>query len=353
VRIAVVGGGGFVGSNLAVELATRGGHSVVAFDNLKRRGSELTLPRLRAAGVEFLHGDVRHTGDLAALPPVDALVECSAEPSVLAGIDGGLDYLVETNLVGAYNCLELCRMRGMSMVFLSTSRVYPVAALNSVALEERETRLVLAADQKVNGASPAGISEAFPLDGARTPYGATKLAAEMLLIEYVESFGLQAVVNRCGVLAGPWQMGKVDQGILSFWLLAHHFGRPVSYLGYGGTGKQVRDFLHVSDLARLVAEQLEDIARWTGHIVNVGGGAERSLSLVELTALCRHVTGREVPVGSEDATRPGDIPIYISDCARLFELTGWRPEISVEALAEETYAWVCENEATVASALGL
>ena len=86
------------------------------------------------------------------------------------------------------------------------------------------------------------------LAGARTLYGATKLAAEHLLAEY----DVPWVVNRCGVIAGPWQMGKVDQGVFTYWALAHHFGRDLRYIGYGGTGKQVRDLLHVDDLVELV-----------------------------------------------------------------------------------------------------
>ena len=218
-RVLVTGGAGFVGGNVAVALAERHPDwELVAFDNLRRRGSELNLTRLREAGVEFLHGDVREARDLEAVEDITAIVECSAEPSVLAGLDGGLDYLVRTNLIGAYNCLELARSRDACLVFLSTSRVYPVAAPASVALDETETRFELAGEQPLPGVTPSGISEAFPLEGARTPYGATKLAAELLIAEYVESFGLRAVIDRCGVISGPWQMGKVDQGVFTYWL---------------------------------------------------------------------------------------------------------------------------------------
>src|SRR5688572_17351143 len=178
-RVLITGGAGFVGANVALGLASRHeGWRVVAFDSLHRRGSELNVPRLRQGGVEFVHGDVRDAEDLAEGGPVDAVVECSAEPSVLAGIDGGLDRLVKTNLLGAYTCLELCRRHGAQFVFLSTSRVYPVAHLRSLSLEETATRFELLDDQPMPGASSRGISEEFPLDGARTFYGTTKLAAE-------------------------------------------------------------------------------------------------------------------------------------------------------------------------------
>ena len=141
------------------------------------------------------------------------------------------------------------------------------------------------------------------MDGARTLYGATKLAAEHLIEEYADAFGLRAVTNRCGVIAGPWQMGKVDQGVFSWWLLSHLFGRPLSYIGYGGSGKQVRDLLHVDDLSTWSTEQLGDPERWSGRHANVGGGREGSLSLLETTALCRELTGNEVPIGGEAENR--------------------------------------------------
>jgi CDP-paratose 2-epimerase len=352
-RVLVTGGAGFVGGNVATALAERHPEwHLIALDNLRRRGSELNLPRLRDAGVEFVHGDVRELADLEGVAELDAVVECSAEPSVLAGLDGGLDYLVQTNLVGAYNCLELARRCGAQVVFLSTSRVYPVAALTALELIEAETRFELGNSQAVLGASSAGVSEEFPLVGARTLYGATKLAAELLIAEYAETFGLSAVVNRCGVIAGPWQMGRVDQGVFGYWLLAHYFGRPLEYVGFGGSGKQVRDVLHVDDLIDLIDDQLARPAAWSRVTVNVGGGRSCSLSLLELTDLCRDLTGRRVEVGPAGTDRKGDIPVYLSDCRRLFAHTAWRPQRDARAVLSDTLAWVRENEFVVKSALG-
>ncbi len=351
-RVLVTGGAGFVGSSLALALAVRHRDwEVVAFDNLKRRGSELNLPRLRAGGVRFVHGDVRERADLEVLEPCGALVDCSAEPSALAGRDGRTDYAVGSNLVGAWNCLELARRDRAQVVFLSTSRVYPVGALSRLALVETGTRLELVAEQPVTGASPAGIAEGFPLEGARTLYGATKLAAELLVAEYRDAFGVRAVVDRCGVIAGPWQMGKVDQGVFTHWMLAHLLGGELSYIGYGGAGKQVRDLLHVEDLVDLVERQLLEPARWDGVTANVGGGREVSLSLAETTALCREITGREIPVGAAGEDRPGDVPLYVSDCSRLFGLTDWRPRRDAREVLQDIADWIADNAEDVRSAL--
>jgi CDP-paratose 2-epimerase len=351
-RVLITGGAGFVGANLGVALAGRHPEwEVVALDNLMRRGSELNLARLREAGVEFVHGDVREQGDLAAAGSFDAMVECSAEPSVMAGLSDPT-YLVQTNLLGAFNCLERARQEDAFVVFLSTSRVYPVAPQLELALEEAPTRFELAAEQPHPGAGPAGISEAFPLTGARTFYGATKLAAEHLIEEYAETFGLRAAVDRCGVIAGPWQMGKVDQGVFSWWLLSHHFGRPLTYIGFGGGGKQVRDLLHVDDLIDLVELQLGDPDGWSGTVANVGGGREHSLSLLETTELCRELTGNEIEIGPDPETRPGDVPIYLSDCTRLHARSGWRPRRGPRETLADVLAWAVANEAAVSAALG-
>jgi CDP-paratose 2-epimerase len=354
VRVLVTGGAGFVGANLAVGFAERHPDwEIVALDNLRRRGAEMNLPRLRDAGVAFVHGDIRLAEDLLDLAshPPDVIIECSAEPSVLAGVDGSPDYVVRSNLLGAYHCFELARRTDAYVVFLSTSRVYPVATLERLELEETPTRFELLAEQAVPGVSTDGITEDFPLAGARTIYGATKLAAEMLLEEYQAAYGLRAVVNRCGVIAGPWQMGKVDQGVFTYWMLAHRFGWPLKYIGFGGSGKQVRDLLHIEDLLDLLDEQVGSPERWTGVAVNVGGGRSCSLSLLETTALCEEISGRSTAVEPSDVSRPGDIPIYISDCSQLYALTNWRPRYGPAEILVAIHSWIVANEDAVRRAL--
>jgi CDP-paratose 2-epimerase len=350
--VLITGGAGFIGASLALELAARHpAWEITAFDNLHRRGSELNLMRLREAGVRFVHGDVRELDDLRAAGPFDALVECSAEPSVMAGVESATGFLIRTNLLGAYHCLEEAARQRAQVVFLSTSRVYPVSPLNALAYEERETRFQLNDEQALPGASALGVSERFPLEGARTLYGASKLAAELLITEYAESFGLLTVVNRCGVVAGPWQMGKVDQGVFTHWMLAFYYRQPLSYLGFGGDGKQVRDLLHVSDLAELVDDQLERPDHWAGAIVNVGGGANVSLSLLETSLLCREIVGHDLEIAHDPNTRAGDVRIYVSDCRALEHLSDWRPRHSPAEILADIHAWIHDHERALSGAL--
>jgi CDP-paratose 2-epimerase len=340
--ILITGGCGFVGSSLALYLrqvldpATR----LIAMDNFYRKGSEWNRPRLEAAGVEVHRGDVRYAAEFPETR-IDLLIECSAEPSVLAGTDGDVDYLFATNLVGAYRCLEKCRRDQAAMIFLSTSRVYPVAPLENQPWAEEDTRFRWL---ETGGAiGPEGVSEALPLGGARSLYGYTKLSAEQLIEEYRAAFGLRAVVNRCGVIAGPWQFGKVDQGVIALWVMAHLFDRPLAYVGYGGQGKQVRDVLHVADLCRLIEMQVRDPAGWDGWNGNVSGGLRHSTSLLELTRLCGELTGRprRIPAGPE--SRPFDLRIYLGDCARLHARTNWRPQHDVGRVVEDTVRWVRDH----------
>jgi len=351
-RIVITGGAGFVGSHLALSLTREIPDStVIAIDNLKRRGSELALPRLALGGVEFRHGDIRNPEDLADAGSLDLLVECSAEPSVQAGLAGGERYLITTNLIGTVNCLDHARRHGAAVIFLSTSRVYPIAPLRELPLVATQTRFVIPESSTGPGWSVRGISENFPLSGSRSLYGATKLCSELIIAEYVALYGLCAIINRCGVLTGPWQMGKADQGFVVLWAARHLFGGPLSYNGFGGAGLQVRDALHVEDLCRLVRDQAAQIATHRGKTYNVGGGAERSVSLAELTEACRGRTGQRLAITSQPETNPVDIPFYITDNSAVTAATGWRPHLSMTDILDDIFEWLREHRRGVEAIL--
>lgn len=345
-RLLITGGAGFVGSTLALLFKEHYPETeVLALDNLSRRGSELNLPRLSANGVKFVHGDVRNSEDLQKIGQVDWLIDCSAEPSVHAGYGMSPAYLINTNLLGLVHCLEFLRQFGGKLIFLSTSRVYPIAALRELPLKPCQNRFSLKINNKIAGMTENGISEAFSLEGTRSLYGATKLCSELLIHEYCQMYGLTAIINRCGVLAGPWQMGKVDQGFMSLWVARHVFGEKLQYMGFGGEGLQVRDVLHVKDLFQLLCRQMQQVQPASSEVFNVGGGMKNSVSLRELTHIVRKISSFNCEITSDPHTREADIPFYVTDNDKVSQATGWLPEISIEQCVEDIYVWITENRA--------
>jgi CDP-paratose 2-epimerase len=342
-RVLITGGAGFVGANLAVAFKQHFDNiAVTSFDNLSRRGSELNLPRLKEHGVAFVHGDVRCAEDVADWEAFDLLIDCSAQPSVHAGLNGSPLPVIQNNLQGTIHCAEAARRRGAAVVFLSTSRVYPIATINGLPYREEPTRFRWEG-AALPGFSEHGIAEEFPLTGARSLYGATKLASELILQEYAFSYNMPLLINRCGILTGPWQMGKVDQGVITFWVAAHLLGKRLRYTGFGGQGKQVRDLLHVDDLFTLLCRQLDQAARWDGRVYNVGGGQAVSTSLAELTDACRQATGRSIIIDPLPETAAVDVRIYITDARRAAEDFGWRPRHSVADIVQGIAGWFREE----------
>ncbi len=344
-KILITGGAGFVGSSLGIQLKQRyPKYEIFAFDNLKRRGSELSLPRLKEAGINFIHGDVRNPEDFNELPEVNAIIEASAEPSVLSGINSTPDYLVNTNLTGTVNCLNFAVKNKANFIFLSTSRVYPINQIEKIAYEENGTRFEISDKQNIPGISLKGISENFGLEGYRSLYGATKLCSEYLIQEYQHFYKLKTVINRCGVLTGPWQMGKIDQGVVVLWMARHFWKQELSYIGFNGSGKQLRDILHVNDLFELIDYQISNVDKVNGEIFNVGGGQQVSVSLKELTNFCTEISGNAITIKEVKENRVADISLYITDNSKVTAATGWRPKTGTKEILTDIYDWIRNNE---------
>jgi CDP-paratose 2-epimerase len=352
-KILVTGGAGFFGSSIALRLrAEHPDTRIIAADNLHRRGSELNLARLKSRDIEFVHADIRSVDDMR-MDDLDVIVECSAEPSAMAGRNGDVRYLLDTNLGGAINCLELARRNRAGIIFVSTSRVYPFDRINALPLVVEGERFVLERGRPLPpGISGAGLTADFGLPGRRTLYGASKLAAELIVQEFADVYDVPALILRFGVIAGPWQMGKVDQGFVALWVARHLAGGGLSYCGYGGLGHQVRDVLHVEDAVGLVVTGLSRLGSFRGEIFNAGGGADGAISLAEMTALCRAVTGRSISLGADAATRPGDIPWYVTDNAAVTAALSWAPSRSVRDVVTDTFDWLCQNREALSAIIG-
>jgi CDP-paratose 2-epimerase len=347
-RILITGACGFVGSTLAHALAQAGaGHELHGLDNFIRPGSESNRSGLKALGVKLHHGDIRAASDLESLPPVDFVIDAAANPSVLAGVDGKTSsrQLVEHNLTGTVNMLEFCKQHRAGFILLSTSRVYsipPLADLPVIAVN--------GAFQPGGGALPAGLSvsgvtEAFATAAPVSLYGATKLASEALALEYGATFNLPVFVNRCGVLAGPGQFGRADQGIFSYWLNSYLRRRPLRYIGFDGQGHQVRDCLHPRDLLPLLDRQMNAGAIPGDHrLINCSGGAPSALSLRQLSAWCEQRFGPHV-VGSDSQPRPFDIPWMVLDSAKAERIWDWKPATPARSILDEIAAHAEANPA--------
>jgi len=345
VKVLVTGACGFVGSTLIREWVSLGVHEIVGIDNFARPGSEGNRRGLTAIGVTIRHGDIRLASDFESLPACDAVVDAAANPSVLAGVDGRTSsrQLVEHNLLGTINVLEYCRTHRAAFVLLSTSRVYSVHPLARLAVRVADDAFEPDDSSALPlGISQQGVSETFSTAPPVSLYGATKVASEQLALEYGAAFGFPVWVNRCGVLAGAGQFGRLDQGIFSFWINSWLRRRPLKFIGFGGSGHQVRDCLHPADLVPLVDRQLAAGARGARNVVNVGGGTTSARSLAQLSTWCAARLGEHSVERSADE-RPFDIPWMVLDAALARDTWGWAPTRSTDQILDEILAHAREH----------
>jgi CDP-paratose 2-epimerase len=359
-KVFITGICGFVGSALARKMKEADSTSqVFGIDNLMRSGSEANR-RLGKFGIQVYHGDTRCPSDLEGLPPADWVVDAAANPSVLAGIDGRASarQAIEHNLFGTVNTLEYCRRHGAGFVLLSTSRVYAIRPLCRIPVRVEGDRFVPclpdvasklvsevgggggalpskpSSEFELKGISAEGITEEFSTAAPVSLYGATKLASEVLALEYGDAFGFPVWVNRCGVLAGAGQFGTAEQGIFSFWIHTWLARKSLRYLGFRGKGLQVRDVFHPDDLGGLVLKQTQKPGLLPERICNVAGGLSNSMSLLELSIWCTHRFGpREVVPDAGE--RRFDIPWMVLDTGRAREQWNWKPARSISSILDE------------------
>lgn len=339
-RILITGICGFVGSELAKALqASTSSLEIHGIDNFSRSGSWLNRDDLVALGIRVIHGDIRQASDLEALGPFDWIIDCAANPSVLAGVDGKSSsrQLIENNLGSTINLLEACKRWKAGFVLLSTSRVYSIPPLAKLQVEvhDRAFRPLSAPDTSL-GIGAAGITESFSTAPPVSLYGASKLTSEQLALEYGLTFNFPVWINRCGVMAGARQFGKPDQGIFAFWLHSWREKRALKYIGFDGMGHQVRDCLHPRDLAPLIIQQMAagqpDSAR--PSVINLSGGQASARSLHQLSDWCADRWGA-LPVATDANPRPFDLPWVVLDHSLATRTWGWEPTTPVESILTE------------------
>ena len=336
-KILISGVCGFVGSTLAHGLLDNvSSREIIGLDNLSRAGSPLNLAALRKRGIKFRHGDLRCPSDLEVVGEIDWIIDAAANPSVLAGVDGTTSsrQLIEHNLYGTVNLLELAKKHKAGFTLLSTSRVYSVKALSEipVVVEKSAFEPDLAVPLP-QGVSEHGIAETFSTASPVSLYGASKVASEVVALEYGEAFDFPVWINRCGVLAGAGQFGHAEQGIFSFWINAYLQRRPLRYIGFDGAGHQSRDCFHPRDLLPLLEKQFATDSD-KPRVMNLGGGSANTMSLAQLSQWCEARFGPH-QIAADTTPRPFDVPWLVMD-SRLAEKTwGWRPTIKLEAILEE------------------
>lgn len=331
--IAIVGGAGFVGCNLAHSYASDGVR-VRVIDNLSRPGSERNLDWLVGAHGERIGvrlADIRDEAALgAAVAGADAVFHLAAQVAVTTSLDDPrADFMV--NAAGTLNLLEFVRRRAPStpFVFASTNKVY--GCLDDIPAAARESRYE-PADRDV---ASSGISEDRPL-ALRTPYGCSKGAADQYVLDYAKSFGLRAAVLRMSCIYGPRQFGNEDQG----WV-AHFAMRALqdAAITIYGDGAQVRDILHVSDAVRAYRNVLDGIDAAKGEAFNLGGGPANAVSLLQLIEELRALTENAVRV-DHGPWRTGDQPWFVADSSKLRARLGWRPEVNWREGLADLVAWL-------------
>jgi CDP-paratose 2-epimerase len=337
-KVLITGICGFAGSAIAKSLLERiDGVQIIGVDNLMRPGSETNRVPLQRLGIEFVHGDLRLASDVDRLPPCDWVIDAAANPSVLAGTEGAGSSrrLFEHNLGAFGNVLEYCKDHKAGLLLLSSSRVYSIPALAAIPLRVIDNAYAVDTSGPLPvGLSANGIGIDFSTNAPVSPYGGTKLASEIMALEYGHAFDFPVWTTRCGVLAGAGQFGVASQGIFAYWINAHLRRRPMRYIGFNGTGYQTRDAFHPRDLAGLLVSQMRTSRSDGQRIYSAGGGPANAMSLAQLTGWCDQRFGPYAPA-IDPEPRKFDVPwlaMESSDAARDF---GWRIETPLPAILDE------------------
>lgn len=329
----ITGGAGFIGTNMADRLL-RAGDEVVVLDDLSRAGVEGNLQWLQdvhGSDLRLHVADVQDQGAVRqAVAGAGRVFHFAAQVAVTTSIDDPLTDAA-VNLNGTLTLLEELRRLAdpPPLLFTSTNKVY--GGLDDVRIEQRGDRY----EPVDHGLRAHGIGEQRPLDFC-SPYGCSKGAADQYVLDYGKTYGLPTVVLRMSCIYGPHQCGNEDQGWVAHFLMQAMAGEPITIYG---DGRQVRDVLFVDDLLDAMLRATDGIDRLGGRAYNIGGGPERTLSLLELVQLIAELEGRAPQVRLGD-WRVGDQRWYVSDVRRFADATGWQPRVSPADGVRRLHEWL-------------
>ncbi len=332
-KILITGGCGFVGSNLALFLKKKG-FSVHTLDNLTRKGSTYNSNLLKKQKIKNYKINISNIKKIKSLPKYDLILDCCAEAAVEIS-KNDFDKVINTNLIGTINILKKSKNDKSKIIFISSSRIYPLEEMNKVIKNKN-----LKSKIKISKM----FSEKDKIIGPKTIYGLTKLCSEMLIEEFSYEYKLKYLINRCGVISGPLQFGKQDQGFVSLWIWRHLNKKKLSYIGYGGYGNQIRDVLHIDDLSELILLQIKNINKINNKLFTVGGSKTSYTSLSQLTKLCQKITGNKIKMGKVSKTSSYDIPYYLSDNTHVSNTYRWKPKRNINQVVMDTFLWLKKNK---------
>ncbi len=333
-KILITGGCGFVGSNLALFLKKRQKNAhISSIDNLIRKGSDQNERRLKKQEIPNFRIDLRNFNNLKKLGRFDIIIDCCAEPAIETSKKNP-DKVFYTNLIGTYNILKKCVKDKSNIIFLSSSRVYSIKALR---------KLIKNLNLKKPIKSKKVIDEKFETDSESSLYGFTKFASEKLIKEFFFKKKLKYILNRFGVIAGPWQFGKQDQGFVSLWIAKHLYKKNLSYIGFGGKGYQIRDIIHIDDVCEIILIQIKKMSKINNLTFNIGGGLKNALSLKKLTEKCFRLTGNKIRIKCIKKTSSYDIPYYVTNNKKISKIYKWKPLKNIDDILEDTHKWLLTN----------
>ena len=334
-KILITGGCGFVGSNLAIYLKKKIRNAQIAsLDNLVRKGSRLNKIRLKNHNIKNYNFNIEKFDNFKKLPKFNLIIDCCAEPAIEASkIE--TNRVFNTNLIGTFNVLKKCLKEKTNIIFLSSSRVYSINKLRGIT---RSLKILKPLKIKKK------IDEKFSVESASSLYGFTKLASEKLIKELFFETRLKYIINRFGVIAGPWQFGKQDQGFVSLWIAKHLLRKKLSYIGFGGCGHQVRDLLHIDDVCEIIYHQIRRLNKINNETFNIGGGPRNSISLKDLTKRCEVLTSNKIRIKKSPRTSIFDIPYYVTDNKKIHKFYNWSPSKSINDILNDIYFWFKNNK---------
>lgn len=334
-KILITGGCGFVGSNLAIYLKKKLNNSeIYSLDNLFRNGSQINKGRLKNFKIINYRINIQDYKKISKLPKFDLIIDCCAEPAIeISNKDP--DRVIGTNLIGTFNILKKCTADKSKIIFLSTSRVYSIESLRKL-IKKRNI------SNKINIKSK--INEEFQTKLPKSLYGFSKLSSEELIKEYNYSYKIKYIINRFGVIAGPWQFGKQDQGFISLWVAKHLFKKKLSYIGFGGYGNQIRDVIHVDDACEIIYLQIINFNNKFNNTFNIGGGLKNAVSLNQLTSKCEKLIGHKLKIKRLKKTSIFDIPYFVTDNKKITKFYNWKPLIGIDQILKDVRKWLTENK---------